>query len=233
MVLALEQICAGYGGAPTVRDVSLTVEPGEILAVVGRNGVGKTTLVKAVAGLLPVTAGRVDFLGQDATNRGAQQMARRGLGYVPQGRGIFPRLTVLENLRMGEMVGGGGPASNYESVFGWFPRLRERLGQRAGTLSGGEQQMLAIGRVLIGGPALLVLDEPSEGIQPSIVQQIADVLVDQVEARGLTVLLVEQNLDLVHMTAERCLVMDKGALVAALSPDELADPEVARRYLAI
>jgi branched-chain amino acid transport system ATP-binding protein len=134
---------------------------------------------------------------------------------------------------MGEMIGGQSSGHRREEVLQWFPRLRERARQRAGTLSGGEQQMLAIGRALIGRPAFLLLDEPSEGIQPSIVQQIAEVLLEQNEVHGLTILLVEQNLDLVYMTAERCVVMDKGTLVAALSPEELAQPEVARRYLAI
>jgi branched-chain amino acid transport system ATP-binding protein len=232
-VLGLETLSAGYGGVPIVREVSLAVGSGDVVGIVGRNGVGKTTLVKTIAGLLRPTGGRIRLQGQDVTNVGAEEMARRGMGYVPQGRGIFPRLTVLENLRMGEMIGGQSSGHRHEEVLEWFPRLRERARQRAGTLSGGEQQMLAIGRALIGRPAFLLLDEPSEGIQPSIVQQIAEVLLEQNEAHGLTILLVEQNLDLVYMTAERCVVMDKGTLVAALSPEELAQPEVARRYLAI
>jgi ABC-type branched-subunit amino acid transport system ATPase component len=231
MVLALESLSSGYGGVPIVREVSLALRPGEVVGVFGRNGVGKTTLVKTIAGLVRATSGRIRMKDDDVTNRGAQEMARRGMGYVPQGRGIFGRLTVLENLRMGEMIGGDG--RNYEAVFDWFPRLKERARQRAGTLSGGEQQMLAIGRVLIGKPTFLLLDEPSEGIQPSVVQQIAEVLVHQNETHSLAILLVEQNLDLVYMTAERCVVMDKGAFVAALSPEELAQPEVARHYLAI
>jgi branched-chain amino acid transport system ATP-binding protein len=233
MVLALENLSSGYSGVPVVRGVSLAIRSGEVLGLVGRNGVGKTTLVKTIAGLLHATGGRVLYKGQDVTNRDARDMARRGMGYVPQGRGIFTRLTVLENLKMGELVGGRHDAHNYEQVFEWFPRLKERVHQRAGTLSGGEQQMLSIGRVLIGSPDFLLLDEPSEGLQPSIVQQIADVLVQRNEERGLTILLIEQNLDLVYMTAERCVVMDKGVLVAELTPEELAVPEVAKRYLAI
>ncbi|MGD9536409.1 MAG: ABC transporter ATP-binding protein [Alphaproteobacteria bacterium] len=234
MFLELDTLNAGYGGVPIVRDVSLALNQGEVLGVVGRNGVGKTTLVKTIAGLLRVTGGGIRYKGEDVTSRDARDMARLGMGYVPQGRGIFPRLSVIENLRMGEAVGGGRRApSHYEEVFAWFPRLKERARQQAGTLSGGEQQMLAIGRVLIGSPDFLLLDEPSEGIQPSIVQQIAEVILEQNEARGLTVLLVEQNLDLVYMTAERCVVMDKGALVAELTPEQLAEPETARRYLAI
>jgi branched-chain amino acid transport system ATP-binding protein len=233
MFLEVEALNAGYGGVPIVRGVSLALNQGEVLGVVGRNGVGKTTLVKTIAGLLRVTGGRIRYKEADVTNRDARDMARLGMGYVPQGRGIFPRLSVIENLRMGETVGGRRAPFHYEQVFAWFPRLKERARQQAGTLSGGEQQMLAIGRVLIGSPDFLLLDEPSEGIQPSIVQQIAEVIIEQNEARGLTVLLVEQNLDLVYMTAERCVVMDKGALVAELTPEQLAEPETARRYLAI
>jgi branched-chain amino acid transport system ATP-binding protein len=233
VILALDSVSSGYSGVPIVRDATLSLAAGEILGIVGRNGVGKTTLVKTIAGLLRPMSGRIGFKGNDVTSADARDMARAGMGYVPQGRGIFARLTVLENLRMGEMIGSPQGARDYERVFEWFPRLRERSGQRAGTLSGGEQQMLALGRVLIGDPAFLLLDEPSEGIQPSIVQQIAEVLLQQNERRGLAVLLVEQNLDLVFMAADRCLVMDKGAFVAALTPEELADPDIAKRYLAI
>jgi len=233
MVLTLESLSSGYGGVPIVREVSLALKPGEVVGVVGRNGVGKTTLVKTIAGLVRATSGHVSYKDQNVTNRDAREMARLGMGYVPQGRGIFPRFTVLENLRMGEGVGTRHAPEHYDQVFAWFPRLKERLKQQAGTLSGGEQQMLSIGRVLIGSPDFLLLDEPSEGIQPSIVQQIAEVLIKLNEERSIAILLVEQNLDLVYMTAERCVVMDKGTLVAALTPEELAEPETARRYLAI
>ncbi len=233
MSLSLECLSAGYGRIPVVQEVSLAVAPGEIVGMVGRNGVGKTTLVKAVAGLLPQVRGRVCLAGEDVTARAAHERALRGMGYVPQGRGIFPKLTVLENLRMGEAVGGGHDQRHYDQVLDWFPRLRERLRQIAGTLSGGEQQMLSIGRVLIGKPSLLVLDEPSEGVQPNIVERIAEVVLELNQVRGTAVLLVEQNLDLVFMIADRCLVMEKGALVAKLSPEALAEPETAKRYLAI
>ncbi|MEQ8650930.1 MAG: ATP-binding cassette domain-containing protein [Kiloniellales bacterium] len=158
MSLSLETLGAGYGGIPVVQEVSLALAPGEILGMVGRNGVGKTTLVKAVAGLLPQVSGCVRLAGEEVTACAAHERALRGMGYVPQGRGIFPKLTVLENLRMGERIGGGHDPRHYDQVLEWFPRLRERLRQVAGTLSGGEQQMLSIGRVLIGKPSLLVLE---------------------------------------------------------------------------
>jgi len=233
MTLSIRNASAGYGSLPVVREASLEVTSGEILAVVGRNGVGKTTLAKLVAGLLPCLDGGIHLDGRDVTALTSRDMARLGVGYVPQGRGIFPRLTVMENLRMGARVGGGGDTVHFEQVLEWFPRLDERLSQAAGTLSGGEQQMLAIGRVLIGNPSLLVLDEPSDGVQPTIVQQIAEVITEINETRGIIVLLVEQNLDLIYMIADRCLVMDKGSLVAELSPEDLIKPEIAKRYLAI
>lgn len=233
MLLSLDNVNSGYGGIPIVRDVDLGVAEGEVVALVGRNGVGKTTLIHTVIGLIPLSAGHISFNGSDISTMDARQRAHQGIGIVPQGRGIFTRLTVVENLMMGETIGDASAHHDYERVFEWFPILKQRRGQRAGTLSGGEQQMLAISRVLIGNPKLLLLDEPSEGIQPSIVEQIAEIICDLNEVQELTVLLVEQNLDLVHMTADRCLVMDNGTITDALTPESLADPETAKRYLAI
>lgn len=233
MLLSLDNINSGYGGIPIVRNVDLGVAEGEVVALVGRNGVGKTTLIHTVIGLVPLSAGHISFNGSDISTMDASQRARQGIGLVPQGRGIFTRLTVVENLMMGETIGDLSTHRDYERVFEWFPILKQRRGQKAGTLSGGEQQMVAIGRVLIGNPKLLLLDEPSEGIQPSIVEQIAEIICDLNEVQELTVLLVEQNLDLVHMTADRCMVMDNGTITDTLTPESLADPETAKRYLAI
>lgn len=233
MLLSLDNVNSGYGGIPIIRNVDLAVAKGEIVALVGRNGVGKTTLVHTVIGLIPLSVGHILFNGSDISTMDASQRARQGIGLVPQGRGIFTRLTVVENLMMGETIGESSTHRDYERVFEWFPILKQRRGQKAGTLSGGEQQMVAIGRVLIGNPKLLLLDEPSEVIQPSIVEQIAEIICDLNELQGLTVLLVEQNLDLIHMTADRCLVMNKGTITDALTPEFLADPETAKRYLAI
>jgi branched-chain amino acid transport system ATP-binding protein len=233
MLLSLDNINSGYGGIPIVRNVDLGVAEGEVVALVGRNGVGKTTLIHTVIGLVPLSAGHISFNGSDISTMDASQRARQGIGLVPQGRGIFTRLTVVENLMMGETIGDLSTHRDYERVFEWFPILKQRRGQKAGTLSGGEQQMVAIGRILIGNPKLLLLDEPSEGIQPSIVEQIAEIICDLNEVQELTVLLVEQNLDLVHMTADRCMVMDNGTITDTLTPESLADPETAKRYLAI
>ncbi len=233
VMLQFEGVSAGYGGIPIVRDLTLDVRSGEVLAIVGRNGVGKTTLVDTVAGLLPASTGRIYFDGLEITDRSASDRARLGLGYVPQGRGNFSRLTVEENLRMGELVGGDSGSADFERIYQWFPILKQRRHQRAGTLSGGEQQMLAVGRALVGQPKLLVLDEPSEGIQPSIVQEIAHIILNQNEETGLTVLLVEQNIDLVFLAADRCVVMNKGTIAAWLQPEMLADPAIVRQHLAI
>ena len=231
--LRIEGVSSGYGGIPIVREVSFAVERGEVLAIMGRNGVGKTTLADSIAGLLPVSAGRIDLEGRDVTSLDASARARLGVGYVPQGRGIFARLSVEENLRMGSTIGGRPESADLERAFEWFPILEERRRQRAGTLSGGEQQMLAIGRVMAGSPVLLVLDEPSEGIQPSIVQMIARVITRHNREAGLTVLLVEQNVDLVYLAADRCGVMNKGSVETWLDPDSLADERTVRRYLAL
>jgi urea transport system ATP-binding protein len=230
-VLELDGLKAGYQGSTIVRGISLAVGVREILAVVGRNGVGKTTLIKAIMGLVPATAGTIRLGGKDVTRLDATQRARSGMGYVPQGRGIFTRLTVAENLKMGSLVGGTGK-SNAEIVYQWFPILKKRQKQRAGTLSGGEQQMLAIGRVLSGEPSILILDEPSEGVQPSIVDQIAEVIHDR-NKDGLPVVIVEQNIDMLEDLAHRCVVVEKGSVAAVISPADLAKPEIARQYLAI
>lgn len=233
IILKLDHIRSGYGSSNIVNDVTIDIKEGEAVSLIGRNGVGKTTLVKAVTGINPTSAGTIEFQSKRIENRDPSEIAQLGIGYVPQGRGIFSRLSVAENLTMGELVGAKAAKFNYEAVYDWFPVLKQRRLQPAGTLSGGEQQMLSIGRVLVGNPALLLLDEPSEGVQPSIVELIADVIWRQMEEKGMTVLLVEQNFDLVNMLSERCIVMDKGSVVANLSPEDFLDPEVAQRYLAV
>jgi branched-chain amino acid transport system ATP-binding protein len=194
--------------------------------------VGKTTLLRGLVGVLPHRAGRIVFDGTDIGRLADHQRARLGIGYVPQGRLVFPKLTVAENLRSGTMIGGAsGFAAVNESVFGYFPILAERMSQKAGTLSGGEQQMLALGRALAGKPRLLLLDEPSEGIQPSIVQEIRGIIQRIAKERALAVLLVEQNLKFATGAARRGYVMDKGRIVAAGAVEELVHDAVVAEHL--
>jgi urea ABC transporter ATP-binding protein UrtE len=231
-LLTMDRLRGGYGGKPVLQGVDLSVRDREVTAVIGRNGVGKSTLMKAVIGLLPATDGTIRFNGADIGAETPHVRARRGIGYVPQGRDVFPRMSVEENLRVGLSISGARTA-DFEPVYAYFPILKERRRQAAGTLSGGQQQQLAIGRVLVGQPTLLLLDEPSEGIQPSIVQDIARIVVELNRETGLTVVLVEQNIDMIRAMARRCYVMDKGRVVAELTPAMLDDSEVVRRYLAV
>lgn len=223
----------GYGSTPILQDMEFTVNKGEIVAIIGRNGVGKSTLMKCLIGLLPCNAGSIWFNGGDVTREPANRRAELGMGYIPQGREVFPQLTVAENLFMGNLISRHKTAKLTDLVNKYFPILTERREQLAGTLSGGEQQQLAIGRALIGNPDLMLLDEPSEGIQPSIVQQIADNVRQLNKEIGLTVLFVEQNIDMIMHMAQRCYVMDKGRIVDEVAPEKLADPAVVRRYLAV
>ncbi|MEO5860964.1 MAG: ABC transporter ATP-binding protein [Burkholderiales bacterium] len=224
---------AGYGSTPILQGMEFTVNKGEIVAIIGRNGVGKSTLMKCLIGLLPCNAGAIWFNGGDVTREPANRRAELGMGYIPQGREVFPQLTVAENLFMGILISRHKAAKLTELVYKYFPILAERREQKAGTMSGGEQQQLAIGRALIGNPDLMLLDEPSEGIQPSIVQQIAENVRQLNKEIGLTVLFVEQNVDMIMHMAQRCYVMDKGRIVDEVAPEKLADPAVVRRYLAV
>src|SRR5687768_12037301 len=233
-MLDVSQVTAGYGRTMIVRDVSLAIRPGEIVAIVGRNGVGKTTLMQTIIGLLPLAKGTIALDGRTISTAPANERARLGIGYVPQGRGIFPGLTVEENLEMGELINSqAGGARPLDVAFQYFPRLAERRSQRAGTLSGGEQAMLAIGRVLIGQPSLMLLDEPSEGLQPNLVQQIGDHIKRINAELGTTVLFVEQNIELVMNLAQRGYVMDKGQVSAALTASEVSSQDALIRHLAV
>ncbi|SDF94270.1 amino acid/amide ABC transporter ATP-binding protein 2, HAAT family [Bradyrhizobium brasilense] len=232
-MLEVERIEAGYGSVKVLRDVSFSLKPREILVLLGRNGVGKTTLMQALIGLLPLSAGRILLDGTDLTGAAPHVIARNGIGYVPQGRGIFPKLTVRENLLVGTRARGGSAVGIPDSVLEFFPILKDRLAQLGGTLSGGQQQMLAIARALCGDPKVILLDEPSEGIQPNIVFQIGETIRRLVTQTDLTVLLVEQNLDLGLRAATRCMIMEKGSIVRMGVPDEFRDEAVLREYLAI
>jgi branched-chain amino acid transport system ATP-binding protein len=212
-MLHIENLSAGYGDVDVIHQFTLDVLPNEVVGVLGCNGAGKTTLVKAIMGLLPRVSGKVNFLGKPVAGLRTHEIARRGIGLVPQGRWIFPKLTVRENLMMGTQAAGG--ADILDEVFDYFPVLGSRLAQQGGTLSGGEQQVLAIARALCGRPRLLLLDEPSDGVQPNLVERIGEVIPELCRRSQLAVLLVEQNLDLVLQSAQRCIVIRNGRLVHA------------------
>ena len=231
-MLSLKSVSAGYDGAVINRDVSLEIRDGEILALIGRNGVGKTTLAKTVIGLVRSLSGSIMLDGVDVTKQDARQRARLGIGYVPQGRGIFADLSVEENLCMGRLIG-QGKAKSVEMAFDLFPILGERRRQLGGTLSGGQQQMLSIARILIGTPKLLLLDEPADGIQPNIVENIGDICLQLNRETGLTILLIEQNVDLITACAHRCILMERGEITKTIPPIDLEDPNTARMALAI
>lgn len=230
-LLTVTELTGGYGGKPVLQGVDLSVGEGEIVAVIGRNGVGKTTLMKTLMGLLSPMAGHIHFAGEDITRLTADKRARLGIGYIPQGREVFTRLTVAENLLVGETAGAERSPADYERIYDFFPILAERSKQAAGTLSGGQQQQLAIGRAMIGEPRLMLLDEPSEGIQPSIVQEIARNVKRLNAETKVAVLLVEQNLDLIVSMAERGFVIDKGRIVATLDAEDVRSRDVVRRHL--
>lgn len=231
-VLEVSGLWANYGATPILQGVDMAVGKGEIVGVIGRNGVGKTTTMRCLIGLLGAARGSIRFLGEDITKLGADGRARLGIGYIPQGRDVFPRMTVLENLTVGTLIGGPKGRKLNDLVYSYFPRLAERRDQMAGTMSGGEQQQLAIGRALIGNPALMLLDEPSEGVQPSIVQMICGALKSIRDELGTTIVFVEQNLDTILAIAERCYVMDKGRITASLGSGEV-DAYRVREHLLI
>ncbi len=231
-VLEIRGLQAGYGATPILQGVDLSVGKGEIVALIGRNGVGKTTTMRCLMGLLRTRGGGIRFLGRDIETLTSDARARLGIGYVPQGREVFPRMTVAENLMVGELIGGPRGRKQPELVYQYFPRLAERRDQLAGTMSGGEQQQLAIGRALVGNPALMLLDEPSEGIQPSIVQLICDVLRAIRRDLGTTILFVEQNLDTILDVGERAYVMEKGRIVGRIEPGAM-NAQAVREHLSL
>jgi urea ABC transporter ATP-binding protein UrtE len=211
-VLEIQELHAGYGGGEVLRGLSLGVGRGEIVALLGRNGMGKTTLLRCVMGLLPHTAGSIRLEGLPLSGLDCFEIARRGVAYVPQGREIFGQLTVEENLRLAALRGG-----TIETGYELFPGLRARARDPGGSLSGGQQQQLAIARAMVAKPRLLLLDEPSEGIQPSVVNEIADIVTRSARSMGLSVLLVEQNTDLALRVADRTVFVDHGVDAASIA----------------
>ena len=236
-MLELKNINAYYGESHILRDVSFTVEPGEVACLMGRNGVGKTTTLKVITGLLPVRTGQISFGGKDMTTLPTDRRARQGLAYVPQGREIIPHLTVRQNLQLGfwarsDKPNGTVEKAAFDEVYQLFPKLTQILGRPGGVLSGGEQQQLAIGRAILSNPKLLLLDEPTEGIQPSIVDQIEDVIIGFKDSRRFAILLVEQGLHFAARLAEKYVVMAKGAVVAAGKSNELS-ADMVKQHLTV
>lgn len=232
-LLEVSELTSGYGKETVLQGVNLRIEPGELVAVIGRNGVGKSTLMRTLTGLIKTRSGHIRLGGEDVSASDADDRARAGIGYIPQGREVFPELTIRENLLVGEVAGKGRAKPDYDRVYRFFPILKERARQRAGTLSGGQQQQLAIARAMIGDPRLMLLDEPSEGIQPSIIKDIARNIRTLNAETGVAVLLVEQNLDLIVSLADRGYVMEKGRTTATLGPDEIRDRDQVRHHLTI
>ncbi|NJN48327.1 MAG: urea ABC transporter ATP-binding subunit UrtE [Candidatus Competibacteraceae bacterium] len=221
-----------YGASHILWDIALTVPQGGCTCLMGRNGVGKTTLLKTIMGLVPIRSGAIEFAGQKMNKVAAHQRARLGIGYVPQGRQIFPQLTVEENLRIGLNARRDQIKTIPEHIFEMFPVLKTMLRRRGGDLSGGQQQQLAIGRALAIAPELLILDEPTEGIQPNIVHEIGDVIMKLNQEQNLTVLLVEQKLPFARRVAKDFCIMEKGRAVAAGQIADLND-ELVQRHLSV
>jgi urea transport system ATP-binding protein len=231
-MLTIAALNQSYGSSHTLWDVALQVPDGSRTCLLGRNGMGKSTLLKCVMGLLPSSSGCLEFAGTDLRRLPAEARARLGIGYVPQGREIFSHLTVEENLRVGLGVRPGGPRAIPPLVFELFPVLARMLRRRGGDLSGGQQQQLAIGRALVLDPRLLILDEPTEGIQPNIVHEIGDAILRLNEERGVTILLVEQKLPFARRIATGFHIFEKGRAVAGGGIAELTD-DVVRRHLSV
>jgi urea transport system ATP-binding protein len=227
-VLTVESLDVAYGRAQVLFKVGLSTPPGSLVCVMGRNGVGKTTLLKAIMGVLPVRGGRVEFDGEDITRIKTHERVRRGLGYVPQGHEAFPQLTVWENLQVTVEALPNRSRGALDDALDLFPALRTLLKNRAGFLSGGQQQQLAIARALVARPRMLLLDEPTEGIQPSVILEIEDAIERLHSAAGITIVLVEQYLDLALRLADRFVILDAGEVVRAGERADLVDESVHR-----
>jgi branched-chain amino acid transport system ATP-binding protein len=233
VLLKVSDVKVGYGGIQAVKGVSLEVREGELVSLIGSNGAGKTTTMKAITGLLPLGGGHIELAGKTIDGQGPWDLVQQGLAMVPEGRGVFTRMTIVENLQMGAYIrdDNAAIADDIERVFSTFPRLKERRDQLAGTMSGGEQQMLAMGRALMSRPKVLLLDEPSMGLSPIMVDKIFEVI-QEVSAQGVTILLVEQNASRALQIADRGYVMESGLITLSGDAHEmLHDPKVREAYL--
>jgi branched-chain amino acid transport system ATP-binding protein len=233
VLLKVSDVKVGYGGIQAVKGVSLEVREGELVSLIGSNGAGKTTTMKAITGLLPLGGGHIELAGKTIDGQGPWDLVQQGLAMVPEGRGVFTRMTIVENLQMGAYIRDDNAAidEDIERVFTTFPRLKERRDQLAGTMSGGEQQMLAMGRALMSRPKVLLLDEPSMGLSPIMVDKIFEVI-QEVSTQGVTILLVEQNASRALQIADRGYVMESGLITLSGDAHEmLHDPKVREAYL--
>ena len=234
MLLGVEEIHTYYGEAHILQGVSIGVGEGEVVTLIGRNGAGKTTTLKSIMGITRPRRGRVVLRGQDITALDTHEVARRGIAWVPEERRVLPNLTVLENLRLGRLgARTNGKTDEFEQVFATFPRLKERIGHLGRFLSGGEQQMLAIARSMVASPSIMLVDEPTEGLSPMLVQTLTAVLRD-INARGTTILLVEQTLEVALALSHRLYVLDQGRVQFEGTPDALRrDPTIQQRFLTV
>ena len=231
-LLKLNNITAGYGQTPVLFNVDMTINKGDMVCLLGRNGVGKTTLLRSIIGLNKISQGSLTFNQKNITKIPTYQRSRYGIAYIPQGREIIPYLSVLDNLKLGFTASGKKSKRIPLEIFEFFPMLREHLARQGGLLSGGQQQQLAIARGLMCNPQIMLLDEPTEGIQPSIVQEIESTLRRINEEKGITVIVVEQKIDFARQLAQKFFIMDKGSIVAKGNTTQLTD-DIVHQYLAV
>jgi len=230
-MLNVTDLRSGYGRIPILAGITLSVHAGEFVGILGHNGMGKSTLLRTLMGYLPMTGGEITFEGQSLRGLSPTARARLGIGYVPQGREIFPSLSVYENLRMGCLMAKQDETSTIKSILADFPRLERLLDRPGGALSGGEQQLLALARCLCGGPKFILLDEPTEGIQPSIIEEMIETLQKLGQQRQLTILLVEQNLNFITSLSQRVLILQKGLIIREVPPNVAKDRAMMEEYV--
>jgi branched-chain amino acid transport system ATP-binding protein len=230
-MLKLSNVTVHYGTAEAVRDISIALDEGAVVSVIGANGAGKTTILRAISGLCPLTSGTVEFMGHVISNRSVNEIVKLGIGHVPEGRRLFPYMSVMANIKLGAYLRKDDTSADMERVLTLFPRLKERRNQKAGSLSGGEQQMLAIGRALMTKPKPLMMDEPSLGLAPVVIDTVAEAILD-INRSGISVLLVEQNAGLVTRVSKKCYVIEVGKVVLEGQINELmANDSVRRAFL--